>query len=102
MASPELQALLVSAAVVAVAEMGDKTQLLSFVLAAKLHRRMQIVLGILVATLANHFCAGWLGARLAVLVSPIVLRWVIGVSFVAFGVWTLRPDQLAEQSLRGS
>src|SRR5262245_38314909 len=97
-----MNALLVSAAVVAVAEMGDKTQLLSFVLAAKLHRRVPIILGILVATLANHFLAGWVGAWLAVVVSPVVLRWVIGVSFVAFGLWTLRPDQLAEQSLRGS
>ena len=97
-----MNALLVSAAVVAVAEMGDKTQLLSFVLAAKLHRRVPIMLGILVATLANHFGAGWLGAWLAGVVSPVVLRWVIGLSFLAFGLWTLRPDQLAEQSLRGS
>jgi len=94
--------LLVSAAVVAVAEMGDKTQLLSFVLAAKLHRRLPIILGILVATLANHFCAGWVGARLAAMVSPVVLRWVIAASFVVFGLWTLRPDELGEQSLRGA
>jgi putative Ca2+/H+ antiporter (TMEM165/GDT1 family) len=97
-----VNALLVSAAVVALAEMGDKTQLLSFALAAKLHRRTPIILGILVATLANHFCAAWLGTWLAGLVSPVVLRWAIAASFVGFGLWTLRPDQLAEQSLRGS
>jgi putative Ca2+/H+ antiporter (TMEM165/GDT1 family) len=77
--------------------MGDKTQLLSFVLAAKLKRRVPIILGILVATLANHFLAGWLGAWLAGLVSPTTLRLVIAASFLAFGLWALKPDELAEQ-----
>jgi putative Ca2+/H+ antiporter (TMEM165/GDT1 family) len=77
--------------------MGDKTQLLSFVLAAKLKRRVPIILGILVATLANHFLAGWLGAWLAGLVSPGTLRLVIAASFVAFGLWALKPDELAER-----
>jgi putative Ca2+/H+ antiporter (TMEM165/GDT1 family) len=88
--------------VVALAEMGDKTQLLSFVLAAKLKRRVPIVLGILVATLANHFLAGWIGAWLATLVSPTTLRWTIAASFVAFALWALRPDEPEERKLRGA
>lgn len=98
-----MEAFLVSTAIVALAEMGDKTQLLSFVLAAKLKRRVPIVLGILFATLANHFLAGWVGAWLANLVSPGVLKWIIAVSFFAFGAWALRPDELAEErKLRGA
>jgi putative Ca2+/H+ antiporter (TMEM165/GDT1 family) len=92
-----LEALLVSTAIVAAAEMGDKTQLLSFVLAAKLKRPLPIILGILVATLANHFLAGWIGAWLASLVSPTTLRWTIAASFVVFGLWTLKPDELEEE-----
>jgi putative Ca2+/H+ antiporter (TMEM165/GDT1 family) len=74
--------------------MGDKTQLLSFVLAARLKRRLPIILGILAATLANHFLAGYLGAWLASLVSPRVLTWIVALSFFAFGVWALKPDEL--------
>jgi len=91
-----LEAFLVSFTIVALAEMGDKTQLLSFVLAAKLKRRVPIILGILVATLANHFLAGAVGSWLASLVSPGVLRLAIAVSFVAFGLWALKPDELEE------
>jgi putative Ca2+/H+ antiporter (TMEM165/GDT1 family) len=98
-----LEAFLVSTSIVALAEMGDKTQLLSFVLAAKLKHRVPIVLGILVATLANHFLAGWIGAWLATLVSATTLRYTIAVSFVAFGLWALKPDDLEEdQKLRGA
>jgi putative Ca2+/H+ antiporter (TMEM165/GDT1 family) len=83
--------------------MGDKTQLLSFVLAARLKRRFPIVLGILVATLANHFLAGWIGAWLATLVSPTTLRWAIAASFVAFGLWALKPDEPREgRTLHGA
>ena len=92
-----MQAFLVSTAIVALAEMGDKTQLLSFVLAAKLKRPVPIILGILCATLANHFLAGWIGAWLASLVSPHTLRWTIAASFVAFGLWALKPDELDDQ-----
>ena len=92
-----MQAFLVSTAIVALAEMGDKTQLLSFVLAAKLKRPVPIILGILCATLANHFSAGWIGAWLASLVSPHTLRWKIAASFVAFGLWALKPDELDDQ-----
>ena len=98
-----MEALLVSTAVVALAEMGDKTQLLSFVLAARLKQRVPIVLGILVATLANHFLAGWIGAWLASLVSPATLKWIVALSFFGFGLWALKPDELAEeQKLRGA
>ena len=91
-----VEALLFSTAVVALAEMGDKTQLLSFVLAAKLKHRMPIILGIFVATLANHFLAGSVGAWLASLVSPQTLKWGIALSFFAFGAWALKPDELEE------
>lgn len=98
-----MEALFISTSIVALAEMGDKTQLLSFVLAAKLKRRVPVILGILFATLANHFLAGWVGAWLANLVSPVVLKWIIAVSFFAFGVWALKPDELAEErKLRGA
>lgn len=81
---------------VALGEMGDKTQLLSFVLAAKLKRRVPIVLGILAATLANHTLAGSVGAWLASSLSPVLLRWIVGLSFVAFGAWALKSDTLEE------
>jgi putative Ca2+/H+ antiporter (TMEM165/GDT1 family) len=98
-----LEALLFSTAIVALAEMGDKTQLLSFVLAAKLKRKVPIALGILLATLANHFLAGYVGTWLASLVSPRTLKWIIALSFFAFGAWALKPDELKEdQKLRGA
>jgi len=89
-----LEAFAVSTALVALAEMGDKTQLLSFVLAAKLKRPWPIIGGILVATLANHFLAGWVGAWLATLVEPSTLKWIVAVSFFVFGLWALKPDTL--------
>jgi putative Ca2+/H+ antiporter (TMEM165/GDT1 family) len=89
-----VDAFLISTLLVALAEMGDKTQLLSFVLAAKLGRKVPIVLGILFATLANHFLAGWVGAWLATLASPQTLKWIIAISFFAFALWALKPDSL--------
>jgi putative Ca2+/H+ antiporter (TMEM165/GDT1 family) len=98
-----VEALILSTAVVALAEMGDKTQLLSFVLAARLKKRVPIVLGILFATLANHFLAGYVGAWLATLVAPGTLRWIVAISFFAFGAWALVPDKLeGERDLRGA
>ncbi|MBI4825015.1 MAG: TMEM165/GDT1 family protein [Nitrospirae bacterium] len=98
-----MEALIVSTSVVAIAEMGDKTQLLAFVLAAKLKHRTAIIMGIFVATLANHFFAGSMGVWLASLISPQTLRWVVAVSFFVFGVWALKPDELNEdQNLRGT
>jgi putative Ca2+/H+ antiporter (TMEM165/GDT1 family) len=67
---------------------------LSFVLAAKLKRKGAILLGILFATLANHFLAGWVGAWLATLVTPTTLKWIVAISFFAFGLWALKPDTL--------
>jgi Ca2+/H+ antiporter, TMEM165/GDT1 family len=82
--------------------MGDKTQLLSFVLAARLKQRVPIILGILVATLANHFLAGGIGVWLVRLVSPFVLQWAIALSFFVFGLWALKPDKLeGERKLEG-
>jgi hypothetical protein len=89
-----LEAFLTSTLLVAIAETGDKTQLLSFVLAAKLRRFWPIVLGIFAATIANHALAGSVGAWVASLVRPDVLRWAIGIAFVGFGLWTLKPDTL--------
>jgi putative Ca2+/H+ antiporter (TMEM165/GDT1 family) len=98
-----LEAFLFSTTVVALAEMGDKTQLLSFVLAAKLKHKLPIALGILVATLANHFLAGYVGTWLSRLVSPDTLRWIIALSFFAFAAWALKPDKLDEsRRLRGT
>lgn len=90
------EALWWSSGVVALAEMGDKTQLLSLVLAARFKKPWPIVLGILVATLANHGLAGALGAWITHQVGPEVLRWVLGVSFIGMGLWMLVPDQLDE------
>jgi len=84
---------LVSAAVVAVAEIGDKTQLLALVLAAKFRKPIPIILGILVATLANHAAAAAVGTWLTRVIGPDVMRWVLGVSFIAMGIWTLIPDK---------
>ena len=91
-----MEALLTSTLIVTLAEMGDKTQLLSFVLAARFRRPLPIALGILIATLANHFLAGWFGAWLATLVSPDMLRWLVASAFVLFGLWALRPDTLTD------
>ncbi|MBU2498749.1 MAG: TMEM165/GDT1 family protein [Proteobacteria bacterium] len=89
-----MEALVTSTVIVALAEIGDKTQLLSFVLAAKLKRKYAIMVGIFVATLANHTLAGYVGAWLAGLLSPLMLKWIIASSFFAFGLWVLRPDTL--------
>jgi len=82
--------------VVAIAEVGDKTQLLSLLLAARYRKPLPIVFGILVATLANHFLAGALGEWIRSLFSPAVLRWIVGGSLLAVAAWTLVPDKLDE------
>jgi Ca2+/H+ antiporter, TMEM165/GDT1 family len=89
-----LEAFLVSTGIVALAEIGDKTQLLAFVLAGKFRRPTPIILGILVATLANHAFAGALGAWITSAVGPQALRWILGLSFLAMAIWTLIPDKL--------
>jgi putative Ca2+/H+ antiporter (TMEM165/GDT1 family) len=92
-----LESLLISTGVVALAEIGDKTQLLAFILAARFKKPVPIIAGILVATLFNHGIAGALGAWITAMVDPSILRWVLGVSFIAMAVWTLVPDKIEEE-----
>lgn len=91
-----MEAFLVSTGLVALAEIGDKTQLLAFILAARFRRPLPIVLGILVATLANHAGAGALGAWITTRFAPETLAWVLGLSFLAMAIWTLIPDKFDE------
>ena len=92
-----MEAFLVSTGIVALAEMGDKTQLLALVLAARFKQAWPIVLGILVATVANHAMAGALGAWITTVLSPQMLRWILGASFIAMAGWMLIPDKLDEE-----
>ncbi|MDB5779372.1 MAG: hypothetical protein JWP79_2762 [Polaromonas sp.] len=94
-----MEAFLVSTGIVGLAEMGDKTQLLALVLAAKFRKPWPIVWGILAATLANHAMAGALGAWVTTFVGPQTLRWILGISFIAMAVWMLIPDKLDEEEL---
>ena len=92
-----MEALYISTGVVALAEMGDKTQLLAFILAARFKKPVPIILGILLATLVNHGLAGALGAWITSVVSPDTMRWVLGLSFIAMAIWTLIPDKIEEE-----
>lgn len=87
-----MEALLVSVGIVAIGEIGDKTQLLALVLAARYARPVPIIVGILVATLLNHALAGALGAWIRHVASPEVLRWALALGFLAMAAWALRPD----------
>jgi putative Ca2+/H+ antiporter (TMEM165/GDT1 family) len=89
-----MEAFLISTGLVALAEMGDKTQLLSLVLAARFRKPWPIVWGILVATLANHALAGAAGTAVTAWLGPQVLRWIVGISFLAMAVWMLVPDKI--------
>jgi putative Ca2+/H+ antiporter (TMEM165/GDT1 family) len=91
-----LEAFLISTGVVALAEIGDKTQLLAFILAARFRRPWPIIAGILAATVVNHALAGAAGAWLMALAGPVAMRWVLGVSFLAMAAWTLVPDHVDE------
>jgi Ca2+/H+ antiporter, TMEM165/GDT1 family len=95
-----LEAFLVATGVVALAEIGDKTQLLAFILAARFKKPLPIVAGILVATLLNHGLAGALGVWITTSVSPGLLRWVLGASFLAMAVWTMIPDKIEDEEAR--
>jgi putative Ca2+/H+ antiporter (TMEM165/GDT1 family) len=95
-----LEAFLVSTGIVALAEIGDKTQLLALVLAARYRRNLPVVLGILVATLANHALAAWFGAWITGMVGGEAMRWILAVSFLAMAAWTLVPDRLDETSAK--
>lgn len=92
-----MEAFLISTGVVALAEMGDKTQLLSLVLAARFRAPVPIILGIFVATLLNHAGAGAVGALIMQWLGPDVMRWVIGLGFLAMAAWTLIPDVLDDE-----
>jgi putative Ca2+/H+ antiporter (TMEM165/GDT1 family) len=92
-----MESLLVSTGVVALAEIGDKTQLLAFILAARFKKPAPIILGILVATVFNHGLAGALGAWITSTVRPDILRWVLGLSFIGMAVWTLIPDKIEDE-----
>jgi putative Ca2+/H+ antiporter (TMEM165/GDT1 family) len=96
----QMEALLVSTGIVALAEIGDKTQLLAFILAAKFRRPLPIVFGILIATLVNHGFAGAVGAWITSLLGPEALRWVLGISFLAMAAWTLIPDEFDEEDAK--
>ena len=93
-----MEAFLVSTGVVALAEIGDKTQLLALVLAAKYRKPVPIILGILAATLVNHALAGAAGAWISALIGPIAMRWILGLSFLAMAVWTLIPDKIEDDA----
>ncbi len=92
----DLTALVVSTGVVALAEIADKTQLLALVLAARFRKPWPIIWGIFFATLANHFLAGAVGTFITRSLGPDVLRWGLGLSFIAMAVWTLIPDKLED------
>ena len=96
-----MEAFFVSTAIVALAAMGDKTQLLALVLAARFRKPWPIVLGILVATLVNHGLAGAVGAWVTTFIGPQMLRWILGASFIAMAVWMLIPDKLDEGDADG-
>jgi len=91
-----MEAFLVSTGIVALAEMGDKTQLLALILAARFRKPWPIVLGIFVATLANHALAGAVGAWVTTVLGADALRWVLGASFIAMAIWMLIPDKMEE------
>ena len=92
-----MEAFLISTGIVALAEIGDKTQLLALVLAAKYKRPVPIILGILVATLLNHAVAGYVGAWVASAVGAELMRWILGLSFLAMAGWMLIPDKFDDE-----
>jgi len=92
-----MESFLVSTGVVALAEIGDKTQLLAFILAARFKKPLPIMLGILVATFINHGLAGLLGAWITATVSPDILRWILGLSFIGMAIWTMIPDEIEQE-----
>ena len=95
-----MEAIFVSTGVVALAEIGDKTQLLAFILAARFKKPLPIVAGILCATVVNHGLAGALGAWITSIASPDLLRWMLGASFLGMAIWTMVPDKIEEEETR--
>ncbi|HEY4665571.1 MAG TPA: TMEM165/GDT1 family protein [Comamonas sp.] len=96
-----MEAFLVSTGIVALAEMGDKTQLLALILAARFRKPWPIVLGIFTATVINHGLAGAVGAWVQTVVGPDALRWILGLSFIAMAIWMLIPDKVDDDGLEG-
>ncbi|MBQ0934879.1 TMEM165/GDT1 family protein [Ideonella paludis] len=97
-----MEAFLFSTGIVALGEMGDKTQLLALMLAARFRKPAPIILGIFVATVLNHAAAGAVGGWVAQALGPNVLRWVIGLGFLAMAAWMLIPDKLDEEETSGT
>ncbi|TFW13706.1 TMEM165/GDT1 family protein [Massilia arenosa] len=95
-----MEAFLISTGIVALAEIGDKTQLLAFLLAARFRRPLPIVLGIFVATIVNHAFAAAVGAWVSATLGPQVLRWVLGLGFIAMAAWMLVPDEVDEDDAK--
>jgi len=91
-----MEAFLISTASVAIGELGDKTQILALILATRLRKPWPIIAGIFVATFLNHLIACWLGEWAGKLISPQILRWVLGISFLAVAAWALIPDKMEE------
>lgn len=92
-----MEAFFISTVAVTIGEIGDKTQLLALLLAARFKRPLPIILGVLVATLLNHALAGLLGGWIRTVLSPDVLRWILGISFLAIAAWALIPDKIDEE-----
>jgi len=92
-----MESLLISCGVVALAEIGDKTQLLALILAVRFKKPTPIILGILAATIANHGLAGAVGAWISATVSPDILRWILSLSFIGMAIWTMIPDKIEEE-----
>jgi putative Ca2+/H+ antiporter (TMEM165/GDT1 family) len=92
-----LDALVVSTGIVALAEIGDKTQLLAFILAARFKKPLPIILGIFCATIVNHGLAGVIGSWITSTIDPEILRWILGFSFIGMAIWTLIPDKIEEE-----
>ncbi len=97
-----MEAFLVSTGIVALAEIGDKTQLLAFVLATQFRRPLPIVAGIFVATVVNHFCAAAVGTWLTELLGPGALRWILGLGFIAMAAWIMVPDEIDDDDAPSS
>jgi Ca2+/H+ antiporter, TMEM165/GDT1 family len=95
-----MEAFLVSTGIVALAEIGDKTQLLAFILAAKFRKPVPIIAGILAATIANHAFAGALGSWITSMMAPETMRWILGLSFIGMAIWTLIPDKFDEDQAK--
>ena len=95
-----MEAFLVSTGVVALAEIGDKTQLLAFILAARFKKPILIIAGIFCATLLNHGLAGALGAWITTAISLEILRWGLGALFMGMAIWTMIPDKIEEEEIQ--